>query len=144
MGHEAFIAIILGSHQGRDLYKKKLVRLVEQYRLNNQVKFIENCKNMPVAYKISDIVISASIEPEAFGRVSVEAQCMQKPILASNIGVAKWRLISFIMGGLLYCTLILVTPESFSNNSMTLLNALESTLIQLNDSSFSSMSFLVL
>jgi glycosyltransferase involved in cell wall biosynthesis len=41
---------------------------------------------MPLAYKISDIVISASIEPEAFGRVAVEAQAMKKPIIASNIG----------------------------------------------------------
>ena len=51
LGHEAFIAVILGSHQGRDLYKKKLIRLVEQYRLTNQVKFIEHCKQMPLAYK---------------------------------------------------------------------------------------------
>jgi len=89
LGHEAFIAIILGNQQGRDLYKKKLIRLVEQYRLTNQVKFIEHCKQMPLAYKISDFVISASIEPESFGRVSVEAQSMQKPILASNIGGSK-------------------------------------------------------
>ena len=86
LGYEAFNAIILGSEQGRKVYKKKLERLVEQYRLNNQVKFIENCKNMPLAYKVSDIVVSASIEPEAFGRVAVEAQCMKKPIIASNIG----------------------------------------------------------
>ena len=86
LGHDAFIAIILGGDQGRDLYKKKLVRLVEQYRLTGQVKFIEHCKNMPVAYKISNFVVSASIEPESFGRISVEAQSMQKPILASNIG----------------------------------------------------------
>ena len=86
LGYEAFYGIILGSEQGRKVYKKKLERLVEQYRLNNQVKFIENCKNMPLAYKVSDIVLSASIEPEAFGRVAVEAQCMKKPIIASNIG----------------------------------------------------------
>ena len=86
LGYEAFNAIILGSEQGRKVYKKKLERLVEQYRLNNQVKFIENCKNMPLAYKVSDIIVSASIEPEAFGRVAVEAQCMKKPIIASNIG----------------------------------------------------------
>ena len=41
---------------------------------------------MALAYKISDIIISASIEPEAFGRVAVEAQSMQKLIIASNIG----------------------------------------------------------
>ena len=41
---------------------------------------------MALAYKVSDIIVSASIEPEAFGRVSVEAQSMEKPIIASNIG----------------------------------------------------------
>ena len=98
LGHEAFIVIILGSDQGRDLYKKKLIRLVEQYRLSNQVKFIEHCKNMPLAYKISDFVVSASIEAEAFGRVSIEAQSMQKPILASNIGGSKETVIDNITG----------------------------------------------
>ena len=86
LGYEAFYAVILGSDQGRDLYKKKLIRLSEQYRLTKQVRFIDHCKNMAVAYKVSDIVVSASIEPEAFGRVAVEAQSMQKPIIASNIG----------------------------------------------------------
>ena len=86
LGYEAFYAVILGSDQGRDLYKKKLIRLTEQHRLINQVKFIDHCKDMALAYKVSDIVVSASIEPEAFGRVSVEAQSMEKPIIASNIG----------------------------------------------------------
>ncbi len=86
LGYEAFYAVILGSEQGRDLYKKKLIRLSEQYRMTKQLKFIDNCKNMALAYKISDIVVSASIEPEAFGRVAVEAQSMQKTIIASNIG----------------------------------------------------------
>ena len=86
LGYEAFHAVILGSDQGRDLYKKKLIRLTEQYRLVNQVKFIDHCKDMALAYKVSDIVVSASIEPEAFGRVAVEAQSMEKPIIASNIG----------------------------------------------------------
>ena len=81
-----FIAVILGSDQGRKIYKKRLVRLVEQYRLINDVIFIDNFELMPIAYKISDIAISSSIEPEAFGRVAVEAQAMEKPIIASNIG----------------------------------------------------------
>ena len=86
LGHEAFYAIILGGDQGRDIYKKKLLRLAEQYRLNSQIRFIDHCKNMPLAYKISDLIVSASVEPEAFGRVVVEAQSMERPILASNIG----------------------------------------------------------
>ena len=86
LGHEAFYAIILGSEQGRKIYKKKLIRLMEQHRLNNQIRFIDEYKNMPLAYKVADLVVSASIEPEAFGRISVEAQSMEKPIIASNIG----------------------------------------------------------
>ncbi len=84
-----FVAVILGSDQGRKIYKKKLIRLVDQYRLINEVMFVDNIKLMPIAYEISDVVISASIEPEAFGRVSVEAQSMEKPIIASNIGGSK-------------------------------------------------------
>jgi glycosyltransferase involved in cell wall biosynthesis len=86
LGYEAFYVVILGSDQGRDLYKKKLNRLSDQFRMNNQVRFIDHCKDMALAYKISDIIVSASTEPEAFGRVAVEAQSMEKPIIASNIG----------------------------------------------------------
>ncbi|MDC3068529.1 glycosyltransferase family 4 protein [Candidatus Pelagibacter sp.] len=86
LGYEAFHAVILGNDQGRDLYKKKLIRLTEQYRLTNQIKFIGHCEDMALAYKVSDIIVSASIEPEAFGRVAVEAQSMEKLIIASNIG----------------------------------------------------------
>ena len=86
LGYEAFNVVILGNDQGRDLYKKKLIRLSEQYRMKNQIRFIDHCKDMALAYKVSDIVVSASIEPEAFGRVAVEAQSMEKPVIASNIG----------------------------------------------------------
>ncbi len=41
---------------------------------------------MALAYKVSDVVVSASIEPEAFGRVAVEANQWKGPIIASNIG----------------------------------------------------------
>jgi len=94
LGYEAFHVVILGSDQGRDLYKKKLIRLTEQYRLTNQIKFINHCKDMALAYHVSDIVVSPSIEPEAFGRVAVEAQSMQKLIIASNIGGSNETIIN--------------------------------------------------
>ncbi len=81
-----FQAIILGSHQGRKVYYKKLISMVEKYRLKNDVFFLQHFKDMPVAYYSSDLVVSSSIEPEAFGRISVEAQAMRRPILASDHG----------------------------------------------------------
>ena len=127
LGHDAFIAVILGSDQGRDLYKKKLIRLVEQYRLTNQVKFIDHCKNMPVAYKISNFVVSASIEPESFGRISVEAQSMQKPILASNIGGSKETIINNKTGILFDSG----NSEEMSKKIIELFNLDQSTLNQM-------------
>ena len=89
-----FTAIILGDDQGRKVYYKKLLSLVEKYRLKQKIKFFSFCKEMPVAYKIANVAVSASIEPEAFGRVSIEAQSMEKPIIASDIGGSKETIIN--------------------------------------------------
>jgi glycosyltransferase involved in cell wall biosynthesis len=86
---QSFEGIILGSEQGRNVYKKQLIGLVEQYRLSKIIKFIGHCDEMPVAYRIANLVVSSSIEPESFGRVSVEAQAMEVPIIASDIGGSK-------------------------------------------------------
>ena len=89
-----FQAIILGSDQGRNVYFKKLISLAERYNLNNKIKFIKSCKEMPIAYSLADVIVSSSLEPEAFGRVAVEAQAMEKPIIASNIGGSKETVIN--------------------------------------------------
>ena len=86
---ENFQAIILGSHQGRTVYYKKLVSMIDKYNLKNNIFFLQHTREMPVAYYISDVVVSSSIEPEAFGRISVEAQAMRRPILASDHGGSK-------------------------------------------------------
>ena len=83
---QPFEGIIIGGDQGRSVYKKQLIALVERYRLKKIIKFIDHCDEMPVAYKIANLVCSCSSEPEAFGRVSVEAQSMGIPIVASDIG----------------------------------------------------------
>ena len=124
MPEQPFSAVILGSDQGRNVYKKKLLRLVEQYRLNNQVQFFDKCKLMPLAYKISDIIVSASIEPEAFGRVSVEAQSMEKPIIASNIGGSNETIVNDKTGFLFEAG----KPEELSKKIIHVLNLHESTL----------------
>ena len=124
LGYQAFYAVILGNDQGRNLYKKKLIRLTEQYRLTKQIRFINHCKNMALAYKVSDIVISASIEPEAFGRVAVEAQSMEKPIIASNIGGSNETIIDEKTGFLYEAG----NAKSLSNKILRTLNMDETLL----------------
>ena len=122
--NQPFYAVILGSDQGRDIYAKKIKRLSEQYRLTRQLKFIDHCKNMPLAYKISDLIVSASIEPEAFGRVAVEAQSMEKPIIASDIGGSNETIVNNKTGFLFESE----NAESLSKKIVEVLNLDESTL----------------
>ena len=89
-----------------------------------QLKFIYNCKNMALAYKISDIIVSASIEPEAFGRVAVEAQSMQKIIIASNIGGSNETIIDEKTGFLFDAS----DAKSLSKKIMRVLNMDEALL----------------
>ncbi len=124
LGYEAFYAVILGSDQGRDLFKKKLIRISEQFRMTNQVKFIDQCKDMALAYKVSDIIVSSSIEPEAFGRVAVEAQSMEKVIIASNIGGSNETIINDKTGYLFESG----NPNSLCEKILKVLNFDETTL----------------
>ena len=124
LGYEAFYGVILGSDQGRDLYKKKLIGITEQYRMNKQIKFIDHCNDMALAYKVSDIVVSSSIEPEAFGRVSVEAQSMQKVIIASNIGGSNETVIDGKTGFLFQAG----DPKSLSRVILKVLNMNDASL----------------
>jgi glycosyltransferase involved in cell wall biosynthesis len=41
---------------------------------------------MPAAFMAADVIVAPSIEPEAFGRVAVEAQAMGRPLVASRLG----------------------------------------------------------
>ena len=124
LGYEAFYAVILGSDQGRNIYSKKIKRLAEQYRLINQLKFIEHCKDMSLAYKISDLVVSTSIEPEAFGRIAVKAQSMEKLIIASNIGGSNETIINGKTGFLFESG----SPESLSKKIIEALGLDQSVL----------------
>ena len=126
---KSFNVVILGSDQGRKMYKQKLLRLVEQYRLNNQVKFIDKCENMPVAYQISDLIVSSSIEPEAFGIVSVEVQSMEKPIIASNIGGSRETISNDKTGFLFEAR----KPESLSKKIIEVLQLGDTTLKSLGN-----------
>ncbi|NMN67199.1 glycosyltransferase involved in cell wall biosynthesis [Candidatus Pelagibacter ubique] len=124
LGHQTYNAVILGSDQGRDVYSKKIKRLAEQYRLIPQIKFVEHCKNMPLAYKVSSLVVSASIEPEAFGRVAIEAQSMEKPIIASDIGGSNETIRNNVSGFLFESN----NAQSLSKKIIEVLNLDESRL----------------
>ncbi|AIL65243.1 GT1 family glycosyltransferase [Rickettsiales bacterium Ac37b] len=84
----SFACIFVGSDKGHVSYRKEIKRTIAEYGLNHEVAIINNVLDMPALYMLADIVISASIEPEAFGRVVTEAQAMGRMVIATNLGGA--------------------------------------------------------
>ena len=83
--HKA-VVILAGDHQGREDYVRELKEQIAELQLEERVKLIGHCADMAAAYALADVTIIASIEPEAFGRTSAEAQAMGCPVIATNIG----------------------------------------------------------
>ncbi|MDH5748662.1 MAG: glycosyltransferase family 4 protein [Rhodospirillales bacterium] len=93
-------ALLVGSDQGRTGYRRELERLVEACGVNEQVRFVDHCDDMAAAYMLADVVVSASTDPEAFGRVVIEAQAMGRPVIATDHGGAKETVIEGKIGWL--------------------------------------------
>jgi glycosyltransferase involved in cell wall biosynthesis len=82
-----FLAIILGEDGGS--MAEALLERARTLGALDVVKVLPATDDMPAAYKLAAVVVSASTEPEAFGRVAVEAQAMGRPVIASNHGGAR-------------------------------------------------------
>lgn len=85
--------LIIGSDQGRKEYSQELNSLIKKYELEGSVQIIGQSFDIPALLMVSDVVLSTSIEPEAFGRASIEGQAMGKIVVASNIGGSLENLI---------------------------------------------------
>lgn len=81
-----FHCVFTGDDQGRVKYTESLVEQIKNYGMEGDFTFIRHTDDVPALMKACDIVVSASIEPEAFGRIAAEGEAMGKIVLASNIG----------------------------------------------------------
>ena len=89
LGRRDIRCLLVGSDQGRSGYRQELESLVEAHGLNEIVRIVDHCDDMPAAYMLTDVVVSASTDPEAFGRVVPEAQALGRPVIASDHGGAR-------------------------------------------------------
>lgn len=80
------IAILAGDAQGRDSYVAELKTLIADHDLQDQVRLVGHCSDVPAALALADLSVVASVEPEAFGRAAVEAQAAGVPVIVSNHG----------------------------------------------------------
>ena len=78
--------VFVGSDQGRRKYSKELETLAVSLGIADRVRMIGHVDDVPAALMLSDAVVHASTDPEAFGRVVIEAQAMGRPTIATNLG----------------------------------------------------------
>ncbi|WP_373086072.1 glycosyltransferase [Sneathiella sp.] len=84
--HRNFLALMVGSTEGREAYTAELNSLIQQRGLEGKVQIKGHCDDMAGALMLSDVVVSATTVPEGFGRIAVEAQAMGRPVIATAHG----------------------------------------------------------
>ncbi len=93
LGRRDMVLLLVGADQGRTSYRSELEQRVRNKGLEGIVRIVDHCADMPAAYMLADVVVSASTDPEAFGRVVAEAQAMGRPVVAPAHGAAPEILI---------------------------------------------------
>lgn len=107
LGRKNLRCLLVGSDQGREDYRRELEARIVEHGLEEVIRIVEHCDDMPAAYKLTDLVVSASTDPEAFGRIVCEAQAMGRPVIATDHGGARETVLPGITGWL--------TPPGDSN-----------------------------
>ena len=81
---------MVGTHSDRHIkYVQEIENAIKEYGLQSNVFICQAIGDMPALYSLSDIVVSSSIEPEAFGRTVIEAQAMGKIVVATSLGASN-------------------------------------------------------
>jgi glycosyltransferase involved in cell wall biosynthesis len=96
----SFKCVFVGSLEGNERYVQYLTDLIQNRNLSDCFRFLGHFRNMELVYASSDLIVSASTEPEGFGRVSAEAQAMEKVVVASNHGGSREIIIDAVTGWL--------------------------------------------
>lgn len=88
-GDDLPLTVFAGDAQGRTEYVERMQALIDQFGLQDDVRLVGHCDDMPAAFGLADLVLTPSIEPEAFGRTAAEAGAMHVPVIAADHGGAR-------------------------------------------------------
>jgi glycosyltransferase involved in cell wall biosynthesis len=99
LGRRDVCCVLAGSEQ-RPGFRRELEAAIRENGLAVLFRIVEECLDMPAAYMLADVVVSASRDPEGFGRVIVEAQAMGRPVVATDHGGARETIVPGVTGWL--------------------------------------------
>ncbi|MCB1492215.1 MAG: glycosyltransferase family 4 protein [Rhodobiaceae bacterium] len=81
-----FVCILAGEDQGKTGFREQAEALAKKLGVDDIVKFVGHVDDMPAAYSLATVSISAATAPEGFQRGMLEAQAMGSPVLVSDVG----------------------------------------------------------
>jgi len=81
--------LLAGDAQGRDAYVQELEELAATLGVADRVHRVGHCTDMPAAFALSDLVLTPSVDPEAFGRTAAAAGAMGRLVIAADHGGAR-------------------------------------------------------
>jgi glycosyltransferase involved in cell wall biosynthesis len=99
LGRRDLCCLLVGAEQ-RPGFRRELEARIERRGLAGMFRIVEDCRDMPAAYVLADVVVSASTDPEGFGRVITEAQAMGRPVVATDHGGARETIVPGVTGWL--------------------------------------------
>ncbi|RAK58188.1 glycosyl transferase [Phenylobacterium deserti] len=99
-GLSDFVILFAGDDQGRVEYRQELISAIAAAGLQQEIRIVGHCSDMPAAYLLSDLAILPTIVPESFGRAAVEPQAMGRPVIASSHGGTTETVVGGVTGWL--------------------------------------------
>jgi len=99
-GRSDFLVLFAGDDQGRGDYSRELAQAIAEAGLEDTVRIVGHCDDMPAAYLVADVALAARTTPEAFGRTAVEPQAMGRPVIASHDGALTETVVDGVTGWL--------------------------------------------
>jgi len=80
------VKIVGDTNKGKEKYKDELKLLCRRLGIANCVEFIDHSDNVSEIFDGLDALVLASVIPEGFGRVIIEAQASGVPVVATRVG----------------------------------------------------------
>jgi glycosyltransferase involved in cell wall biosynthesis len=81
--------IMVGPAPDGGAYCDQLEKLVTMMELEDRIMLADECRDMPAALMLADLVVAPYLTPSTYNRVVIEAQALGRPLVVSDYPCAR-------------------------------------------------------